>query len=155
MRNWVPVVAGMFVATSPAGAAVPDLCGPLRHFVESVKPGETRKLEFHTSWGGDFKDSASADTVSARRCIHFNYAPAKDVCAYFIEYGGTEFAGNNAKEAVRCLSKTTRFADRLVLDGIQVSFSYGTDERGSHIDLQFSEDPHLGGMVLSITARGY
>jgi CubicO group peptidase (beta-lactamase class C family) len=31
-RNWVAVVAGIFVATPPAGATVPDLCGPLRHF---------------------------------------------------------------------------------------------------------------------------
>ena len=54
-----------------------------------------------------------------------------------------------------CLSKTTRFADRLALDGIQISFSYGSDERGSNIGLQYSEDPHLGGMVLSITASGY
>jgi len=155
MRNSIPVGAGLFVATSPAGAAVPDLCGPLRHFVQSVKPGKTRRLEFHTSWGGDFKDSASADTVSARRCIHFNYGPAKEVCAYLMEYGVTEFAGNNAKDAVSCLSKTTRFADRLVLDRIQISFSYGSDERGSNIDLQYSEDHHLGGMVLSITASGY
>jgi len=72
-----------------------------------------------------------------------------------MEYGATEFAGNNAKAAIRCLSKTTHFADRLVLDSIQISFSYGTDERGSNIDLQYSEDPHLGGIVLSITASGY
>ena len=155
MRNWTLVVAGLFGAMPPAGAAVPDLCGPLRHFVESVTPGKTRRLEFHTSWGGDFKDSGSADTVSAKRCMHFNYGPAKGVCAYLMEHGATEFAGNNAKDTVRFLSKTTRFADRLVLDGIQISFSYGKDERGSNIDLQFSEDPHLGGMVLSITARGY
>ena len=87
--------------------------------------------------------------------MHFNFGPAKGVCAYLMENGATEFAGNNAKDAIRCLSKTTRFADRLMLDGIQISFSYGSDDRGSNIDLQYSEDPHLGGMVLSITARGY
>ena len=155
MRNWMLVVAGLFVATPLAEAADSDLCGPLRRFVESVKPDETRRLEFHTSWGADFKDSAGAYAMSARRCMHFNYGPAKVVCAYLMEHGATEFAGNNAKDAIRCLSKTTRFADRLMLDGIQISFSYGSDERGSNIELQYSEDRHLGGMVLSITASGY
>jgi len=149
------VVVGLFGAMPLAEAADVDLCGPLRRFVESVKPGETRRLEFHTSWGADFKDSASADAVSAKRCMHFDYGPAKVVCVYLMENGATEFAGNNAKDAIRCLSKTTRFADRLALDGIQISFSYGSDERGSNIGLQYSEDPHLGGMVLSITASGY
>jgi len=149
------VVVTLFVAL-PAGGAVPDLCGPLRHFVESVKPGDTRRLEFHTSWGGDFKDSAAdPDTLSAKRCLHFNYGPAKEVCTYLMEHGATEFAGNNAKDAVMCLSKTTRFADRLVLDGIQISFMYGTGNRSSNVDLEYSEDPHLGGMVLSIAVRGY
>jgi len=149
------VVAGLFAAMPLAEAANADLCGPLRRFVESVKPGETRRLEFHTSWLADFKDSAGADIVSAKRCMHFDYGPAKVVCAYLMEHSATEFADNNAKDAIRCLSKKTRFADRLALDGIQISFSYGSDERGSHIDLQYSEDPQLGGMILSITASGY
>jgi hypothetical protein len=70
--------------TRPVGSAVPNLCGPLRAFVQSVKPHESRAVEFHTSWGGDFKDSSDAGTVWAKRCLHFDYEPAKAVCAYLL-----------------------------------------------------------------------
>jgi hypothetical protein len=136
-------------------AEADGLCGSLRKFVESVRPDESRTLEFHTSWGSDFKDSDGEPAVSAKRCIHNGYEPAKAVCSYFMENGAVEFSGNNAKRAVMCLSQKTNFADRLVLDGIELSLTYGTDDRGSHVDIKFSADEKLGGMVLSITARGY
>ncbi len=93
--------------------------------------------------------------MAAKRCMPGGYAPAKAACAYLMKHGATEFAGNNAKEAVMCLSKKTHFADGLVLDGLETSLTYGGENRGSHVDIKFSEDEKLGGMVLSITASGY
>jgi hypothetical protein len=36
-----------------------------------------------------------------------------------------------------------------------VSFSYGSEQRGSNVTILFDEDNKLGGMVLSIRADGY
>lgn len=137
-----------------AASAADGLCGPLRKFVESVKPNETRLLKFHTIWGSDFKDSKEW-AMGAKRCEHNGYDPAKSVCAYFMEHGATEFSGNNAKSAVMCLSPKTHFAPRMELHTISVSLTYGTDDRGSNVDIEYSEDNELGGMVLSITVDGY
>jgi len=149
------VVATLSALTQPTGAAAQGLCEPLRQFIESVKPDETRTLEFHTSWGSDFRDSNDEQVLSAKRCIHNGYEPAKAVCAYLMQNGAVEFSGNNAKSALMCLSRKTHFADRLVLDGIELSLTYRTDDRGSNVDIKYSHDEKLGGMVLSITARGY
>ena len=149
------VVPTLSALTQPTGAAAQGLCEPLRQFIESVKPHETRTLEFHTSWGSDFRDSNDQQALSAKRCIHNGYEPAKAVCAYLMQRGAVEFSGNNAKSALVCLSRKTHFADRLGLDRIELSLTYGTDERGSNVDIKYSPDEKLGGMVLSITARGY
>ncbi len=155
-RRTLPVVlAALSLWTHPTEAAVPGLCGPLRKFVESVAPNQLKTLEFHTSWGSDFKDSGGEPTIAAKRCIHNGYGPAKAVCAYLMQHGATEFAGNNAKDALVCLSRQTHFADRLVLDEIEISLPYGTEQRGSRVEIKFVPDEQLGGMVLSITARSY
>jgi hypothetical protein len=60
-----------------------------------------------------------------------------------MQHGATEFAGNNVKDAVMCLSKTTRFADKILLDGIELSLTYGNAERGSNVDITFSSDDQL------------
>jgi hypothetical protein len=72
-----------------------------------------------------------------------------------MEHGAAEFSGNNVKDAVMCLSRKTHFADRLLLDGIELSLTYGTDDRGSNVEIKYAPDDQLGGMVLFITARGY
>jgi len=149
------VIPALFALTPLTGAAAQELCEPLRKFIESVKPDETRTLEFHTSWGSDFRDSNDESVLSAKRCIHNGYEPAKAVCAYLMQNGAVEFSGNNAKQALMCLSRKSHFADRLVLDGIELSLTYGSEERGSNVDIKYSPDDKLGGMVLSITARGY
>jgi hypothetical protein len=38
---------------------------------------------------------------------------------------------------------------------IAVSFSYGTGDRGSLVDITLAEDDVVGGMALTITAEGY
>jgi hypothetical protein len=141
--------------TYQTALAAHGLCGPLRKFVESVKPHESKVLEFHTSWGSGFKDSDDKLTLYAKRCDHNDYEPAKAVCAYLMKQGAIEFSGNNAKAAVMCLSQETHFGDRLLLDGIEISLTYGTDDRGSNVEIQYARDDQLGGMALSITARGY
>jgi hypothetical protein len=155
-RHTLPAAfAVLSLSIHPTDSEAKGLCEPLRKFAESVKPNESKVLEFHTSWGSGFKDSDDKLTLSAKRCDHKGYEPAKAVCEYFMEHGATEFAGNNAKDAVMCLSERTRFADRMQLDGIELSLTYGTKERGSNVDIRYSPDGHLGGMILSITARGY
>ena len=148
----IPIICTSAYVT---GAAAQGLCEPLRAFIESVKPNETRTLEFHTSWGSDFKDSNDQQVLSAKRCVPNGYDLAKPVCAYLMQNGAVEFSGNNAKQALMCLSRKTHFADHVVLDGIKLSLTYGTEDRGSHVDVEYSPDEKLGGMVLSITARGY
>lgn len=115
---------------------------------------ESRVLEFHTSWGSGFKGSDDK-TLYAKRCDHHDYESARAVCAYLMEQGAIEFSGNNAKAVVMCLSQGTRFGDRLLLDGIEISLTYGTNDRGSNVEIQYAQDDQLGGMALSITARGY
>jgi hypothetical protein len=134
--------------------AADDLCGPLRSFVGSVNPDEMRALKFHTTWGGNFKDSEGW-VMGAKRCNHFDYDPAKPVCAYLMEHGATEFAGINAKRAVECLATGVTFAGRLDLHVISLSLIYGTEDRGAIVDIALLEDDEVGGMVLSITADGY
>jgi hypothetical protein len=153
----VPIV--MSIVSFPCQAMANDqpdeLCAPLRAFVASVKPDETKKIEFHTSWGGNFKDEKDNNVIYAKRCNDDGYAPAEAVCAYLMENGSVEFAGRNAKRALTCLSPGTTFAPKMALNRAEISFSYGTDERGSNVTLQLAEDAKIGGMVLTISADGY
>jgi hypothetical protein len=142
------------LAASHSAAAEDGLCKPLRRFIASVKPDEIRVLKFHTSWGSNFKDDEEP-AFFAKRCDHGSYEPAKAVCEYLMEHGATEFSGNNAKAAVSCLSAQTRIAAGMQIHAVSVSFSVGTENRGSLVDIEFIEDIDLGGMVLSITADGY
>jgi len=148
------ILGVMCVIAHHAAIASDNLCGPLRSFVESVAPDETRVLKFHTTWGENFKDSEGL-VMGAKRCNHFGYDPAKGVCAYLMKHGATEFAGINAKRAVECLAPGVTFADRIDLHVISLSLTYGTEDRGAIVDITFLEDDEVGGMALSITADGY
>jgi hypothetical protein len=154
LRRPLSVIFGALWLSGTHGAFADDLCAPLRRFVESVKPGETRVLKFHTSWGSNFRDSPEP-ALSAKRCEHSGYDPAKEACAYLMEHSATEFPGNTAKAAIACLSSKTRFASQSQLHAIALSVTYGTDERGDNVDISLTEDNELGGMVLSITVTGY
>lgn len=142
------------LAANIPAAAEDGLCKSLRQFIASVKPDETHILKFRTSWGSNFKDEAE-QALSAKRCDHGGYDPAKAVCDYLMEHGATEFPGNNAKSAVSCLSKQTRLAPGMQIHAISISITVGTENRGSLVDIELDEDTGLGGMVLSITADGY
>jgi hypothetical protein len=142
---WLPVTAT---------AGTDPLCGPLREFVSSVHPGETKVIEFHTSWGGNFKDSPEP-VIFAKRCNHYGYGPAKAACAYLMEHGAIEFSDNNLKRAVMCLSPKTRMDAGLSLNSAAIFLTYGSPDQGSHVNLEFGEDPQLGGMVLKVAADGY
>jgi hypothetical protein len=142
----------VLAATSTVSAA-DALCKPLREFIGSVKPDETRVLKFHTIWGGGFTGS-DQDSMFEKACEHNQYGPAKRLCAFFLESGAVEFAGENAKSVISCLSSKTHFPSGM-LHSISYSLTFGTDNRGSHVDVEYSQDEQLGGMVLSITAKGY
>ena len=138
----------------PALAKTDPLCAPLRAFVESVKPEETKSLDFHTSWGGNFKDSTEP-AIFAKRCNHFGYGPAELLCGYLMEHGATEFSDNNLKRAVMCLSPKTRLDSGLSVHHAVMSLTYGGDYRGAHVTLELSEDHQIGGMVLRVAAGGF
>jgi len=151
------LVVAMLVAPPlcAAGASTHDsLCTPLRAFVESVAAGQTQSLEFHTVWGGDFK-SVKARALYAKQCVHHGYQPAKVVCNFLMQHGAIEFSGNNAKNAVSCLSPATHFATPMRLDSLDVSFSFGTPNRGSNITVSYEPATKMRGMVMVITAAGY
>ncbi len=135
-------------------ARTDTLCKPLRDFAASVKPDENRSIEFHTSWGSNFKNS-DGPAVYAKRCLHNDYTPGKAVCDYLMEYGSIEFSNRNAMRAITCLFPKTKLDSLLLLNKIDASFSYGTGNRGSIINVSFSEAPDIGGMVLKITSEGY
>ena len=149
------LVFGIITLAIDVPAAAEDgLCKSLKSFITSVKPDETHVLKFHTSWGSNFRDD-DEPAFSAKRCNHGGYDPAKAVCDYLMEHGATEFSGNNAKSAISCLSTQTHVAAGMQIHSVSVSFSIGTEDRGSLVDIEFVEDTDLGGMVLSITADGY
>jgi hypothetical protein len=132
----------------------PEFCNILRAFVDSVRPNENREFKFRTSWGSNFKDTQEP-AIFAKRCEHGGYGPAEKVCAYLMEYGSTEFTGANVKDAVSCLSPQTVFDRRLNLNEADFHFNYGSENRGSLIDVTFKADPVVGGMVFRLAADGH
>jgi hypothetical protein len=140
-------------AHQPASAA-DGLCEPLRAFAASVNPGETKVLKFHTIFGSNFKDREQPG-FGAKRCDPAGYEPARAVCVYFMAYGDIQIPGFNAKLAIECLSKKTRFDVQAKVHAISVSLKYGTEVRGSLMDIELQQDNELGGMVLTIAAKGY
>jgi len=154
----VPLLSIAFALTwlpSQAALAKTDpLCAPLRAFIESVKPDETKTVEFHTAWGSNFKDSTES-AIFAKRCNHFGYGPAEAVCAYLMEHGSVEFAGNNLKRAVMYLSSKTRLDSGLTVSGAAMSLTYGSPDQVANVSLELSEDSQIGGMVLRVAADGY
>ena len=150
---FIVVIIGILQA-SAVDARTDKLCKPLRAFAASIKPDEKRSLEFHTSWGGNFKDDPEP-AIFAKRCTHYDYNPAKAVCTYLMEHGAIEFSNRNLQRALTCLSPKTRFDPDLSLNKADVSFSYGTEQRGSIINVSFDRDSSTGGMVLKIDADGY
>jgi hypothetical protein len=156
LSNIIVLCAALGTASSAFGAQ--SLCTPLQEFVRSVKPGELREFTFQTSWGGDFKDSSESPSelvMSAKRCIDHGYAPAKKVCEYLLEHGAAEFAGNNVKEALTCLSPKTHFASMVALNRGCFSLSFGAQNRGALIEMEFYEDQEIGGMAFKFSANGY
>lgn len=142
------------LTNAQAETRVDKLCTPLKAFVASVKIDESKTIEFHTSWGSNFNDTKDA-AIFAKRCIHYDFAPAKDVCTYLMEHGAVEFAGNNAKRALACLSPSTTFGPHVSLAHGEFDLSYGSEDRGSNVTIKFDEDAKIGGMVMTITANGY
>ena len=140
----------------PQASATPkdSLCPDLRAFVKSVKAKETRKFEFHTSWGGAFKGMA-ANALSARYCEHGGYAPAKAACDDLMAGRSVEFAGNNAIQAMICLSPDTRFGAGADLSRIDMTFAYEATRRDRDVTIRFDEDPRVGGKVLTVAVSAY
>lgn len=131
-----------------------EFCDVLRAFVDSVKPDETKELVFRTSWGANFKDTQEA-VLSAKRCEHGDYPAAKNVCSYLMEHASAEFAPIVVKNAISCLSPGSNFENQFTINSGSFSITYGTPERGSLVDITFSEDSTVGGMALKLVADGY
>lgn len=155
MKGRLKFVLMSTLAATPAVSGAETLCGALREFVSSVKAEETREFTFRTSWGGGFKDSPEQEVMFAKRCDHGGYAPAKIVCEYLMEQGSVEFAGNNVKDALACLSPQTRFAPEVALHRASFSFGVGTDDRGALLEIDFYPDEEVGGMAFKVVADGY
>lgn len=155
-----PVIFVSVLAWIPVQTAIAkdySDCGPLRAFVASVKPDETRSFAFRTFWGGSFKDEKEEPeqfVFYSKRCEDQEYAPAKAVCADLMENGSVEFADGNLKQVVNCLSKES-WLEGVWFEGAVLSLNYGTEDRGANVDIELAEDPEVGGMVLRVTANGY
>ena len=154
----ISAVAALVLTLSPfgvltAGEADP-LCKPLKAFVASVGPEESRELAFHTSWGSNFK-TASEPAIFAKQCVHHGYEPAAAACAALMAHGLVEFSNLNARDAIACLSPGTRWGKHLTLDTGSFSLQYGSGDRGSNVTVVYKEDSEMGGMVLRVVAEGY
>lgn len=152
-----PGIALALIGVSDMASAksqVDPSCAPLKTFVESVKPDETRTVLFRTAWFQPFKDEPGASNMGGRRCEHAGYPPAKAFCGSFLNNSSTEFAGINAMAVIECLAPGVSFR-RLQLETIDVSFSHGTDDRGQNVDVSLHEDTKVGGMVMKIKVDGY
>ena len=130
------------------------LCAPLKVFAASVQPDERQELAFHTMWGGPFNDDPSARVIYQTRCIHNGFEPGKAVCSYLLKSGHIEFSDIDAKRALECLSPATHLGPLRLASGV-FRLSYGTERRGSHVEILYGEDSEMGGMVLRIAAEGY
>lgn len=131
-------------------------CALFRAFAASVQKGQTESIEFHTSWLADFKDGNPKAIGAFTRCFDQGYAPGHAVCSYLTKNGAVEFAGNNARQALACLLPGTRFGQHaLAMNALDVSFYFGTPQRGSNMTIRFEPDQKMGGMVLTIAADGY
>ena len=148
------VVSTTLMQSESAIARTDALCAPLLSFVKSIHKDEKRELAFHTSWGGNFNDSQEK-VLWATRCSHNNYEPAKVLCNYLTDNTSVEFPNHTLTRALICLYPKTRLDPRLSLDRAEISTSYGTENRGSLVEITLAEDPKLGGMVLRIVADGY
>jgi hypothetical protein len=153
--RWLCVALFATALPTPAAIAKSDpVCAPLRAFVASVGKDDKRTLEFHTSWGSNFKNDPEP-AIAAKQCIHGNYAPAQAACAKLMEHGATEFAGYNFRRALLCLSPKTRLDRGVSFQRAQVQLTYGDEHRGGIVDMDLVEDETLGGMVLKIAVDGY
>jgi hypothetical protein len=149
------VSASVFAAHAASRVPTDDLCAPIKAFVASVKPRETRMLGFETSW---FNRSTSATGLGliGRSCHHEGYEPAKVACAALLEHASTEFAGINAMRVIMCLSPGTRFAPQTELGYIAFDLSYGSSNRGQNVSVvlekpKAAEDPRM----MTIEVDGY
>ena len=136
--------------SAPAAAkkASDTLCARLKAFVASVEPNESRELIFHTIWAGNFRDSSNP-ALFAKRCDHNEYAPAKSVCDYLMEYGRVEFSEDNLTQVLLCLSPKTRLGGA-ILQRVELSLGVDTSEGWSDITVEFDRDATLGGMALRV-----
>jgi hypothetical protein len=150
----VAFLLGILPLDALAGAQQDLLCAPLREFARSTQPGQTRTLEFHTVWGGDFKNVSSRSLFESQ-CLDHGYAPAAKVCKILMQQGAIEFSGLNATHALTCLSPGTRFASAMRIEQIDSSFNFGGPNHGSDITLSYGPASAMRGMVLVITAAGY
>jgi hypothetical protein len=94
----------------------------------------------------------------AKACEHNGYEPGKALCAYLLENTSTEFAGINARRALRCMgvrvsgSISPRDDDRLPASaksktvlGVRV---------GAEVFVEFDQGSDSSPPQLSITAIG-
>lgn len=131
-----------------------DLCPYLHNFLQSIDIDKNATISLHTSWGSNFNDDTE-DVFAAKRCVHNNVAAAKLLCDYLMPNSSTEFPGINFKRFLLCLSPKTKIDTSVQFSSGSVSLSYGTDDRGTLINLSLEEDKNIGGMVLKIEAEGY
>ncbi|MES2898924.1 MAG: hypothetical protein V4723_04300 [Pseudomonadota bacterium] len=153
-RIFQGIVLLLFLMPAYADDEKDAMCAPVEEFLKTIEPDTVRRIDFHTSWGGNFDDSTEP-ALSAKRCNHYGYGPARVLCATLIKHSSTESAGRNLKRLVMCLSPRSKFDPHLSFASATVSTTYGTADRGSIVDIEFRKDTQIGGMVLGITARGY
>lgn len=142
--------AGM---TASAREKTDKYCSNIASFMKSVKPDETRGVTLRTFWG--MRTEEGQVVMGSRTCEHNGYEPGKKLCAYLIEHSSAEFAGENAKRILNCLSPAQPVRKDLRINSGSFTTSFGSEERGVVVNLDVLPDKEPGEMVLRLEALGY
>jgi hypothetical protein len=129
-------------------------------FANAPLHGANRTVRLTTDWGGWFTepDEAGEQPMYAKSCEHDDYEPGKALCAYLLENTSTEFAGINARRALRCLgvrvsgSISPRDDDRLPASA--KSKTVLGERVGAEVLVEFDQGSDSSPPKLSITAVG-
>lgn len=160
-RTIATVCLAAILASCATAQKEPDeLCPTIAAFANAPSDGGNHTVRLTTDWGGLFAEpnGAGEQPMYAKSCEHNGYEPGRTLCAYLLENTSTEFAGINARRALRCIgvrasgSISPRDDDRLPASA--KSKTVLGERVGSEVLVEFDQGSDSAPPTLSITAVG-
>lgn len=137
-------------------AVKPDaMCPEIARFANASTDYEAHSVVLRTSWGSGFDNNP--EHLYEIECTHSDYGPGRMLCAYLMEDASIEFASNNFRRALSCLSAHGRDigagVDIIRLDGeFSSSSARGVDD-DVKVSIEFDDEDRDEPPSLRITAR--